>query len=337
MIVLGVESSCDECSVALVRDGREILGHVIATQIEIHKPYEGVVPELASRKHMEWIVPVFRDALKQAGMGADAIEGVAATDKPGLAGSLQVGFCFAKSFAWSRGLDFVGVNHIQAHLYAPLMERTLDYPFLGLLVSGGHTIICKVNGIDDFEVLGASIDDAVGEAFDKVAKHYGLGYPGGKVIDQLARTGDPQAFQFPYPNLYKGNHPYDVSYSGLKNAAVNQLDIFWNGKSEKTMENIAASFERIAVDTLVKKTVKAAEDYGLKTIVAGGGVAANSYLRQKLGSLPGVDVYFPPMVLCADNAAMIAGLGYHLLIRGDRSGWGANISPRVSGFRKSYP
>lgn len=337
MIILGIESSCDECSVALVRDGQEILGQVIATQIELHKPYNGVVPELASRKHLEWIVPTYNQALAEAGLTLAELDGIAVTSRPGLTGSLQVGLSFAKGLAWICGLPWVTVDHIRAHLYAPQLENRIEYPFIGLLVSGGHSIICRVDGFDAITVLGASIDDAVGEAFDKVAKHYGLGYPGGKAIDDLARTGNPQAFNFPHANLYKGNHPYDVSYSGLKNAVINQLDTFWDGKSEKNLANIAASFERVAIDVLVKKALKAAVDQGLTRIVAGGGVAANSWLRQRLQLESNIQSFFPSLELCSDNAAMIAGIGYHMLLRGDRAGLRENVSARVQGFRKAYP
>lgn len=337
MIVMGIESSCDECSVALVRDGKEILGQIIATQIELHKPFEGVVPELASRKHLEWIVPTYTQAMVAAGLTLSQIDGIAVTSRPGLTGSLQVGLSFAKGMAWVTGLPWVTVDHIRAHLYAPQLENTIEYPFIGLLVSGGHSIISRVDAFDTMTVLGASIDDAVGEAFDKVAKHYGLGYPGGKVIDDLARTGDAHAFNFPHPNLYKGDHPYDVSYSGLKNAVINQTETFWNGKSEKNLANIAASFERVAIDILVKRALKASIDQNIPRIVAGGGVAANSWLRQRLAAETQVKTYFPSMELCSDNAAMIAGIGYHMLLRGDRAGLRENVSARVQGFRKAYP
>jgi N6-L-threonylcarbamoyladenine synthase len=337
LIILGIESSCDECSVALVEDGRRIISQVVATQIELHRPYDGVVPELASRKHLEWIGSVYRQALHESGSGIERVDAIAVTNRPGLAGSLQIGLSFAKGLAWTRSLPLVGVDHILGHLYAPQLERAIEYPFLGLLVSGGHSIICRMDAPDELTVLGASIDDAVGEAFDKVAKHYGLGYPGGKAIDDLARRGDPQAFNFPHPNLYKGNHPYDVSYSGLKNAVVNQLSQFRRDGASDTIENIAASFERVAVDILVRRVVKAARDQKLTRIVAGGGVAANSYLRQSLAAERGLQAFFPSLALCADNAAMIAGIGHWLVVKGVRSGLDENVSPRVAGFRKAYP
>ncbi len=337
MIVLGIESSCDECSIALVEDGRRIISSIVATQIDIHRPYMGVVPEIASRTHTEWIRDTFDRALKEAGLGIADIDAVAVTNRPGLVGSLLVGLSFAKGLALAGDLPLVGVNHVQAHLYAPQLDREIEYPFLGLLVSGGHTIICRVDGVDEISVMGTTIDDACGEAFDKVAKYYNLGYPGGVAIDRLSGQGNPKAFTFPGPNLHKGEHRYDVSYSGLKNAVINQLDQFWDGVSEKSNENIAASFQKRAVDILVKRLLLAAEDTGLTRIVAGGGVAANSYLRSSLSAVDSLEVIFPPLELCTDNGAMIAGLGYHMLKRNGADPLTLGASARVEGFRKTYP
>lgn len=334
MRILGIETSCDECSAAVVEDGRRILSNVVATQIPFHAEYEGVVPEIASRKHTEWIPRVVQEALAEAGVSAEEIDGVAVTSKPGLVGSLLVGVSFAKAWAWALGKPFVGVNHILAHLYAPLLSEDVDYPFLGLLVSGGHTLICRVDGFDDIAVLGTTIDDAVGEAFDKTAKHYGFGYPGGLAIDRLARKGDPAACRFPSPNLYKGEHRYDVSYSGLKTAAIRQLDQFWNPAYPRTPENIAAAFEKAAVDLLLSRLERAVEDTGLTTVVAGGGVAANTYLRSRLAGRTGLRALFPPLELCGDNGAMVAGIGFKYLERGDRDGLDLNASPRVPIFRR---
>jgi N6-L-threonylcarbamoyladenine synthase len=337
MLVLGIETSCDECSLSVVRDGREILSNVVATQIEYHRPYDGVVPEIASRMHTEWIFPAARKALEEAGVGLDRIDGLAVTNRPGLVGSLLVGLNFAKGLALARNIPFVGIDHIRAHLYAPHLEYEIDYPYLGLLVSGGHTIICMVEDFDRVKVLGTTIDDACGEAFDKVAKHYRLGYPGGVVIDRLASEGNPDAFAFPDPRLHKGEHTYDVSYSGLKTAVINQLDQFWDGRSEKSPENIAASFQKAAIGMIMNRVRKALRDTGVTRLVAGGGVAANSLLRRELKELPGVEAIVPSLQLCTDNGAMIAGIGYHYLRRGDRDGYELNASPRVRGFRKTYP
>jgi N6-L-threonylcarbamoyladenine synthase len=335
--VLGIESSCDECSAAVVEDGRRILSNLVLSQVDLHKPYYGVVPELASRQHIEWIRGVVEDALAQAGTTVADLDAVAVTRRPGLIGSLLVGLSFAKGFAWARGLPLVGVDHILAHLYAPHLVRDIDYPYLGLLVSGGHTIIARVGRWDAIEVLGTTIDDACGEAFDKVAKFHGMGFPGGVAIDRLAQSGDPDAFHFPKPNLHKGDARYDVSYSGLKTAVIHQLDQFWNGKAERSIANIAASFQRTAIDILVDRVVRAAEDTGLRRVVAGGGVAANSRLRARLGAERGLEVIFPPLALCTDNAAMVAGLGWRLVLDGKLSGLDLNAEARVSMFKRKYP
>lgn len=333
MTVLGIETSCDETSVALVRDGRTILSNIVASQIDIHREFDGVVPEIASRMHVEWIRNVYVDCIREAGIGAAEIDGIAVAAHPGLSGSLMVGLNFAKGLSLALGVPFVGVDHVLAHLYAPLLETEIAWPFLGLLVSGGHSMISVVRAYDDVEVLGASIDDACGEAFDKVAIALGIGYPGGKKVDELARRGNPSAFRFPHANLYKSKREYDFSYSGLKNAVINQRDQFWDGVSEKSVENICASFEKTAVDMLVKKVALAVEHTGLRTVVAGGGVAANFYLRKSLDSLEGLNVHFPRLSLCTDNAAMIAALGWEYLRRGEKSGFRLVPQARVLNFR----
>ena len=344
MKVLGIETSCDECAAAVVEDGRAVLSNIIMTQIPFHAPWNGVVPEIASRKHIEWIYEVTKEAIDMAGLTVSDIDAAAVTSRPGLLGSLLVGLSFAKAFAWARDIPYIAVDHMLAHLYAPRLEtgdqgsgEKPDYPFLGLLVSGGHTIICRADNFDDITVLGTTIDDAAGEAFDKVAKHYNFGYPGGAVIEKMAKEGDSGAFRFPIPSLHKGSHRYDVSYSGLKNAVINQLDIFMKKKTPYTNEDIAASFQKTAVDILLRALFNAAEDTGLSTIVAGGGVAANSYLRSELSKQTRLRCIFPPLALCGDNAAMIAGIGYHYLARGERSPLNETASARVIGFKKKYP
>jgi N6-L-threonylcarbamoyladenine synthase len=371
MNILGIESSCDECAAAVVEDGKIPLSNVVATQIPFHALYNGVVPEIASRKHTEWIYAVVREALDKAGIGPGDIDGVAVTAHPGLLGSLLVGLSFAKAFAWARNLPFIAVDHMLAHLYACQLQYKapnpapddlnrpqsttpqadgvwtlrnestgisgVEYPFLGLLVSGGHSIICRVDNFDDITVLGTTIDDAVGEAFDKVSKYYGFGYPGGAAIDKLARTGDSGAFRFPMPKLYKGDHPYDLSYSGLKTAVINQLEQFRVAKGTAGPQDIAASFQKTAVEILLRSLLRAAEDTKLSTIVAGGGVAANSYLRLRLAEQQHLRCLFPPLELCGDNGAMIAGLGYQYLVRGDRSPLSITASARVRAFKRSYP
>jgi N6-L-threonylcarbamoyladenine synthase len=351
MMILGIESSCDECAAAVVEEGRRVLSNVVATQIPFHAAYDGVVPEIASRKHTEWIYGVVREALDTAGLSPGGIRGVAATAHPGLLGSLLVGLSFAKSFAWARGLPFIAVDHMLAHLYAPRLSLPREggapgpgesppepYPFLGLLVSGGHSIICRVDDFDDITILGTTIDDAVGEAFDKVAKYYGFGYPGGAAIDKLAKTGDPDAFRFPMPKLHKGDHRYDLSYSGLKTAVINQSEQFRRTPpGEHRPEDMAASFQKTAVEILLRSLFRAVDDTGLTTVVAGGGVAANSYLRARLARRPGLRCVFPPPELCGDNGAMIAGIGYQYLARGDRSPLRVTASARVKGFKRNYP
>ena len=341
MKVLGIETSCDECAAAVVEDGEKILSNVIATQIPYHAPWSGVVPEIASRKHTEWIYAVTKEALDKAELKAEDIDAVAVTNRPGLFGSLLVGLSFAKAFAWARNIPFIAVDHMLAHLYAPRLcaspAEQPDYPFLGLLVSGGHTIICRADNFDDVNVMGTTIDDAAGEAFDKVAKHYNFGYPGGAAIDRMSRNGDSGAFRFPVPSLHKGEHRYDVSYSGLKTAVINQLDMFKVKKGEIKNEDIAASFQKTAVEILLRALFNAAEDSGLTTIVSGGGVAANSYLRSRLSGQPRLRCVFPPLDLCGDNGAMTAGIGYHYLARGEFSPLNITACARVSGFKKKYP
>jgi N6-L-threonylcarbamoyladenine synthase len=339
----------------VVLDGREVLSNVVATQIPFHAAYNGVVPEIASRKHTEWIDRVVEEALEKAGLDPAGIDGVAVTAHPGLLGSLLVGVNFAKAFAWARDIPFIAVDHMLAHLYAARLSETVPaYPFLGLLVSGGHSIICRVDDFADIQVLGTTIDDAVGEAFDKVAKYYGFGYPGGAAIDKLAKTGDPAAFRFPMPKLDKpsseGGRRYDLSYSGLKTAVINQLEQFQvkkagldgascGGKIPPGIrpEDLAASFQKTAVDILLRSLFRAAEDTGLATVVAGGGVAANSYLRARLAEPDARRFHciFPPPELCGDNGAMVAGLGYQYLLRGERSPMERTASARVRAFKRN--
>ena len=337
MKILGIETSCDECAAAVVEDGRHILSNVVATQIPFHAPFNGVVPEIASRKHAEWIYGVVQEALKKANLEPHGIDAVAVTNRPGLLGSLLVGLSFAKAFAWARNIPLIAVDHMLAHLYASQLSaaEAPAYPFLGLLVSGGHSIICRADAFNDITVIGATIDDAAGEAFDKVAKHYRFGYPGGAVIDRMAQNGDSGAFRFPMPNLYKSGRRYDVSYSGLKNAVINQLDQFRVQKNgEIRPEDIAASFQKTAVDILLRALFNAVEDTGLSTIVAGGGVAANAYLRARLAERHDLRCIFPPPELCGDNGAMIAGIGFHYLAHSGGSPLSITASARVEGFKR---
>lgn len=334
MNVLGIESSCDETAAAIVQDGKKILSNVVATQIPFHEIYKGVVPEIASRKHIEWILPVVKQAVSEAGIKLEDVDAIASTNRPGLMGSLLVGLTFGKTLAWSLEKPFIAVNHMLGHLYAAHLENDIDYPYLGLLVSGGHSIICKVNNFDDLEVLGTTVDDSVGEAFDKVAKFYGLGYPGGVVIDNLAKKGDFNSAAFPIPKLDLGEHRYDVSFSGLKTAVIHQCDLFWKEGFEHSTENMCAAFQETACRTLTSRLFRAVEDTGLKTVVAGGGVAANSRLRAILAERSDIHCIFPPLKLCGDNGAMIAGVAYHFLMRGEQSGLDTTASARIPQFKR---
>lgn len=333
MKILGIESSCDETACAIVEDGKTILSNVVATQIPFHKIYAGVVPEIASRKHIEWIMPVVKKALADANLSLSEIDGIASTNRPGLMGSLLVGLTYGKTLAWATGKPFIAINHMLAHLYAAHLAQEISYPYLGLLVSGGHSIICKANDFDSLEVLGTTVDDSAGEAFDKVAKFYSLGYPGGVVIDKLSQDGNANAFSFPLPKLNGDEHRYDVSFSGLKTAVIHQRDMFLNAGFEATSENMCASFQDVACKTLLSRLFRAVDDTGIKTIVAGGGVAANSHLRALLSERKDLTCIFPPLKLCGDNGAMIAGIAYHFFLRGDRSDLHTNAFARVTDFK----
>ncbi len=317
MIVLGIESSCDETAAALVRDGRDILSSIIATQIDVHHKYGGVVPELASRMHIEAITEVVDEALAKAGLTFDDIDAVAATRGPGLIGALLVGFTFAKSFAWARRLPLAGVNHLEAHIYSLfLCDPKPEFPFIALVVSGGHTNIYHVTSYDHFELMGQTRDDAAGEAFDKVAKMLGLGYPGGPVIERLAKTKDPAAITFPRTLLEKGS--FDFSFSGLKSAVARYI----HDKKITTMDEkaqVAAAFQEAVIDVLSQKLIMAAQEKSCWHIGISGGVSANKTfvkkLRKKARSKK-MDVFAPPLELCGDNAAMIAARGYTMIEQG---------------------
>jgi len=324
MRVLAIETSCDDTGAAVILDGRKILSNVVSSQVSIHQKYGGVVPELASRRHIESIVPIVTEALEIANVTLREIDGIAVTQGPGLVGSLLVGLSFAKSIAFATGLPFIGVNHIEAHLSAIFLEeRPPRFPFIGLVVSGGHTSLFRVDGFGKYERLGQTRDDAAGEAFDKVAKLIGLGYPGGPIIDELSKTGNPKAIRFPRPSL--GRNSFDFSFSGLKTAVVNYVKTHLEppgGYPEDLIKDIVSSFQEAVVEVLVKKTVQAAQHEGLKRIVLSGGVAANQRLRQKMeeeASQQKVNVYIPSPSFCTDNAAMVGVVGYEYLKRGVRS------------------
>ena len=318
MKILGIESSCDECSAAIVEDGK-ILSHVIASQIPLHAKYGGVVPELASRAHIVDIVEVFRGAFREAGLQLADIDGVAVTQGPGLIGSLLVGIEAAKAFAYARNIPLVGVHHTEGHLLAPLlgtadgMEKPA-FPFIGLVVSGGHTHLIAVNGVGQYESIGQSIDDAAGEALDKVGKMIGVPYPGGVYIDKLAVGGNPSAYNFPRALAQHDN--FDFSFSGLKTSVATQLRRIGHMPEGQELSDLCASVLEAVVDALAKKTIRAAKKIGARTVVVAGGVSANRRLRERLKNdceKESLRLSIPPLKLCTDNAAMIAGLGaFHL-------------------------
>jgi len=323
MKILGIETSCDETCAAVVSDGRRVLSSVVATQVEIHRKYGGVVPEIASRAHVEALVPVVAEALQEARTAADAIDAVAVVHRPGLIGSLLLGLAAAKTLAWLRGIPLVGVNHIEGHIYAACLERDPGapgpFPCVSLIVSGGHTSLYRSEGPADHRLLGATTDDAAGEAFDKVASLLGLEYPGGPSVDRAAERGNPKAV--PFPRSWLGPDSFDFSFSGLKTAVLYHV----RGKgaeakrrqthlADQEMADVAASFQEAVVDVLVTKTLRAAEASGVDRVIVGGGVAANRRLRARLqeeADRAGIEVLLPAMRFCTDNAAMVAGLAYH--------------------------
>jgi N6-L-threonylcarbamoyladenine synthase len=318
MLVLGIESSCDECAAAVVGPGPELLGQEVASQIPIHSPYGGVVPELASRDHIRKIVVVIEKTLEEAGVSLDQLGGISVTAGPGLIGSLLIGVTAAKALSWSLGVPLVGVNHLEAHLHSIFLDqRDFAYPHLGLVVSGGHTSLIRVDGIGRTRLVARTLDDAAGEAFDKVAKLLGLSYPGGVSIQNRAQSGDRQAIRFPRPMPGKR---LDFSFSGLKTSAC--VHVKRHGlPSEDTLGDFAASFQEAIVDTLVKKTLMAARHERLERILVAGGVAANLRLREEMvrrAGEEGLQVAFPPVSLCTDNAAMVAALGACYLDAGHR-------------------
>jgi N6-L-threonylcarbamoyladenine synthase len=324
MLVLAIETSCDDTGAAVILNGRKILSNVVSSQVSIHQKYGGVVPELASRRHIESIVPIVTEALEMGKVTLRDIDGISVTQGPGLVGSLLVGLSFAKSLSFVTRLPFVGVNHIEAHLSAIFLEeKPPKFPFIGLVVSGGHTSLFRVDGFGKYKRLGQTRDDAAGEAFDKVAKLLSLGYPGGPVIDELSKLSNPKAIRFPRPTL--GKNSLDFSFSGLKTAVVNYVKSHpepAGGYSEELIRDIVSSFQEAVVDVLVKKTLQAAQNQGLRRIVLSGGVAANRRLRERIkeeASQQKVKVYIPSPSFCTDNAAMVGVVGYEYLKRGIQS------------------
>ena len=329
--ILAIESSCDETAAAVVVNGREVLSNIISSQIDIHTLYGGVVPEIASRKHIERINQVIREALTAAGVTLDDIDAVGVTYGPGLVGALLVGVAEAKAIAWARQLPLIGVHHIEGHISANYIEhRELEPPFGCLVVSGGHTHLVRVRDYGEYEILGRTCDDAAGEAFDKVARAIGLGYPGGPKIDRVAREVDPSAIDFPRGKV-RGSE-YDFSFSGLKSAVLNYLnECRMKGIPVRTAD-VAASFQKAVVDVLVEHSMHAAEEYGFREFAIAGGVASNSALRlamEEACAKKGISFYRPSPVLCTDNAAMIGAAAYYEYRKGIRSDYSLNAIPNL--------
>ncbi len=323
MIILGIDTSCDDTCAAIVEDGKLLLSNVINSQVIVHNKYGGVVPELASREHIRNIVPVVRESLRKAGLNNKDINAISVTVGPGLVGALLVGIYFAKAFSYANDIPLIGVNHLEGHILSVFLEKRVpSFPFVALTVSGGHTNIYHVRDFGDYTVLGQTLDDAAGEAFDKIAKLMELGYPGGEVIEKLADTGQSDAINF--PRAYLSKDSLDFSFSGLKTAVALYVRKWRDHKEEENkikIADIAASFQSAVVDILIDKVVAASNQVGVKSVVLAGGVARNNHLRRKLQktmSEKGVDLYIPSPEFCTDNGAMIAVAGYHRIIKGER-------------------
>ncbi len=329
--ILAIESSCDETAAAVVVNGREVLSNVISSQIDLHTLYGGVVPEIASRKHIENINPVIEKALGDANCTLDDIDAIGVTYGPGLVGALLVGVAEAKAIAFAKDIPLVGVNHIEGHVCANFVEdKTLEPPFLCLIVSGGHTHLVKVNDYCEYEILGKSRDDAAGEAFDKVARAIGLGYPGGPKIDKAAKEGNENAYEFPKAKI--ADNPYDFSFSGVKSAVLNELNAKKMKGEEIVTEDVAASFQKSVVETLVERAMLAVKETGMNKIALAGGVASNTALRKLFKEeceKRGIDFYYPSPELCTDNAVMIGSAAYFEYKNGTRHGWDLNAIPNL--------
>jgi N6-L-threonylcarbamoyladenine synthase len=334
-IILGIETSCDETAVSIVKNGREILSNIVSSQIESHKRFGGVVPEIASRHHVEQLTYVFEEALKEANVAYSDIDAIAVTEGPGLVGALLIGVNAAKALAFAHNIPLVGVHHIAGHIYANRFITEFSFPLLALVVSGGHTELVLMNEHGSFEVIGETRDDAAGEAYDKVARTLGLPYPGGPHIDRLAQVGNPT---LNLPRAWLEPDSYDFSFSGLKSAVINTLHNAKQRGGEISPEDVAASFQDSVIDVLVTKTVKASKEYGVKQVLLAGGVAANKGLREALvvayTDLPDVELVIPPLSLCTDNAAMIAAAGSIAYEKGVRSQLDLNANPGLQ--LKSY-
>lgn len=330
-LILAIESSCDETAASVVKNGREILSNIISSQIALHTLYGGVVPEIASRKHIEKINQVIEEALKQAQVTLEDIDAVGVTYGPGLVGALLVGVAEAKAIAYAAKKPLVGVHHIEGHIAANYIEHPdLEPPFLCLVVSGGHTHLVHVEDYGKFKIIGRTRDDAAGEAFDKVARAIGLGYPGGPKIDKVSREGDPEAIVFPRAHIEEA--PYDFSFSGVKSAVLNYINGCKMKGEEYSQADIAASFQKAVTDVLVGNAMHAVEEYGDRKFAIAGGVASNSALRAAMAEAckeKGVEFYYPSPIYCTDNAAMIGVAAYYEFMNGTRHGWDLNAVPNL--------
>jgi N6-L-threonylcarbamoyladenine synthase len=331
VLILAIESSCDETAAAVVKNGREVLSNVISSQIALHTLYGGVVPEIASRKHIEKINQVIQEALDEAHVTLDDIDAIGVTYGPGLVGALLVGVAAAKAISYAKKIPLVGVHHIEGHISANYIEnKDLEPPFLCLVVSGGHTHLVKVAGYGKYEILGRTRDDAAGEAFDKVARAIGLGYPGGPKIEKAAREGDPMAI--PFPKAKVNDNPYDFSFSGVKSAVLNYINGCKMKNIEIVPEDIAASFQKAVTDVLIAHAMHAAEEFKIDKLAIAGGVASNSVLREGMRAAcekRGISFYHPSPIFCTDNAAMIGAAAYYEYLAGTRHGWNLNAVPNL--------
>mgnify|MGYP000782919045 CR=1 FL=1 len=331
VLILAIESSCDETAAAVVKNGRTVLSNIISSQIALHTLYGGVVPEIASRKHMEQVIQVVDEALKEAKVTLDDITAIAVTYGPGLVGALLVGVAAAKAIAFAAGKPLIGVHHIEGHISANYIEnKELEPPFGCLVVSGGHTHLVNVADYGKYEILGKTRDDAAGEAFDKVARAIGLGYPGGPKVDKLSKEGNPNAIEFPKAKI--GDCPYDFSFSGVKSAVLNYINHAQMTGEEINRADLAASFQKAVVDVLVEHTMLAAKDYGMTKIAIAGGVASNGTLRAAMEEAckkNNYSFYRPSPIFCTDNAAMIGVAAYYEYIKGTRHGWDLNAVPNL--------
>lgn len=331
VLILAIESSCDETAAAVVRNGREVLSNIISSQIEIHKLYGGVVPEIASRKHIEKINQVIEEALEEANVTLDDIDAIGVTYGPGLVGALLVGVAASKAIAYAKKIPLVGVHHIEGHISANYIEnKELEPPFACLVVSGGHTHLVRVKDYGEYEILGRTRDDAAGEAFDKVARAIGLGYPGGPKIEKLAKEGNPDAIAFPRAHI--ADSQYDFSFSGVKSAVLNYINGCEMRKEEYNCADIAASFQKAVTDVLTENAMRAGEEFGMDKFAIAGGVASNGTLRNAMKEAcenKGVKFYHPSPIYCTDNAAMIGVAAYYEYMKGTRHGWDLNAVPNL--------